>query len=874
MKTFNPTIFTENSLSQINETRDIVMNETKLISLLECEEYGLIQELNARRDYYIDIIENADLEVYNEAVGGKVIAAIIAIIVAIIGAIIAMISGKGGGSSGGGSSRGGGTTGSSSKNDTSHNPPSNSSPSVNKSNNKQETKPKKSSNYDSYNTDNKHLSTNDFYSSVDGAINNKLSYTEKISRRWMPMITKSTRYKEKTGKVANIDRPVDEWFKAFSYVANSVSADITEYEFPNEDTITGNLKSIQDINDVCNELNNTIKMLIDEANDSDDINNSIYDSNIEKMNNMIESISENIQNIKTSGDESNKRVNVGSYLSNIPGYINQSNPYHKYNDYIFLTVREFKPSQNVIALQSNMHSIAYYANRLPNEQQHANASKYTSKLISIANKLKSVCIAICNKIKVAFNNYFSTAEKDAKQRENLSIMISDELLCYTYNHHYTDMYNPGGFSQNDLNSLYYMMYKTNPRQQDSVQEANEFIDIDDINFNKFYNEMNETIGRYNVRHVEYQIRAVNEEALIFASESTDIEKFNKLKAVNESIGNKIKRAFYNTIAKLKEIFAKFMEKLRGNFTTTKNYLDKYKDIILKKPFKNNNNYKTQDLVLGISRIMKSEVPQLDLAGMNETLDNQDAFFKSVYTKVPNGTSEYKDNMDQATFWKTYFCMQGHDKEYTGTMFQQQALKECYEFLYDIRKTENTIKKSIKDIDDTITRVMKQAGADVNKPEEEPKKESVVWSYLYQKAFILENGILHEFEQVSNASNNQTNKTKEGVKTVSKTPEGEEDPDNIGTAKKSQRPVMDTRCNNYAIVCSNMLKAKMSACEFIRSESMGIIRAHVQSYLGQTAVKDGEEKKPEENKEETKNDSIEERNKRAQEYIDRVEKRRK
>lgn len=891
MKAFNPIILSENYAEQRNEVRDIIMSETKLISLLECEEYGLLQELDARREYYIDILENADLEVYNEAVGGKVIAAIIAAIVAIVGAIIAMISGKGngGGSSGGGSgSSGSGSSSSrdntSSRKSTSNSPNNSSSSSSINSNDK----PKKNSTgFDKFKSNN-HFDTGKFYNAtdIDNVNRNSTKLFTSIERQWMPMISKLPQYSSKTGSIAGINRPAKEWFNAFSYVAQQVTADITEYTFPNNDVVIGELDSIDDISDVCDDLKRTIKTLIDKATESDNIDGSIFDSDIEKMNNRIERISENIDKIQSSGDESSKRVIVSEYLRNIPPYINRSNPTHNYNKYIFLNIIDMEPSKKLNRLKFALHSIVYDGNYLPNNEQHPGAAKYTSQLIDIANKLKSVTMTICGKIKSAFTNYFKLAEKDAAQREELAIMIQDEMLNFNrnYNNSLTDKYNARGFTYQDVFDLYRRMYGHSPSiNDDETEDQNEknnnestIFNYNADNFNDFYNEMNEIIGRYNVRHAEYQIRAVNEEALIFASESTDIEKFNKLKAVNESIGNKIKRAFYNTIAKLKEIFAKFMEKLRGNFTTTKNYLDKYKDIILKKPFKNNNNYKTQDLVLGINRIMNSEVPQLDLAGMNETLDNQDTFFKSVYTKVPNGTSEYKDNMDQAAFWKTYFCMQGHDKEYTGTMFQQQALKECYEFLYDIRKTENTIKKSIKNIDDTITRVMKQAGADVSKPNDEPTNESVVWSYLYQKPFVLENGVLHELERVPNVNTQTTTNTttKEGVKTVSKTPEGQEDPDNVGTAKKSQRPIMDTRCNNYAIVCSNMLKAKMSACEFIRSEGMGIIRAHVQSYIGQTAVKDGEEKKPEEEKNKEKDNSIEERNKRAQEYIDKVEKRRK
>ena len=392
------------------------------------------------------------------------------------------------------------------------------------------------------------------------------------------------------------------------------------------------------------------------------------------------------------------------------------------------------------------------------------------------------------------------------------------------------------------------------------------VDSDSEEF--FYTEMDNTLSRYQIRRTEYEMQAINEEVLIFTSESTDEDKFQRLLAVNESLKNKVKRVFYNTIAKLKEIFAKFMEKLRGNFTTTKHYLDKYKETILKKPFKNDTKYGTQDLVTGIARIEKASVPQLDLGAVDsDLLDDQKVFFERK-VKPADGGAEYNNAKgDQAAFWKSYFCMNGHDKEYTGPQFQNEALAKCWDFLYDISKTERVIKKSIKDIDDTITRVMKQAGADYDKPsaeeaqqgggeaQQDSTKESVVYSHLYQKYLMLENDVLTEVKFTSTATadnsnndgdNGQSSSYSQRVGTIDKK-EGEDAPDNVAAGKKGSRPVIDTRCNNYAVVCSTMLKAKMSACEFIRSEAMAIIRNHVKSYIGQTAVQpeNGEDTKKEE-----------------------------
>ena len=260
----------------------------------------------------------------------------------------------------------------------------------------------------------------------------------------------------------------------------------------------------------------------------------------------------------------------------------------------------------------------------------------------------------------------------------------------------------------------------------------------------------------------------------------------------------------------------------------------------------NNEYSTQDLLTGIKHIEEAECPMLDLANLNETLDSQEKFFMDVALKKVTPTKEDMDaannGQDQAGFWKSYFCMTNHDRKYTGPEFQKECLTKVYEFLYDIRKTERVIKNSIKNIDDTTTKILKQAGVDVNKPEPEQNEQpaatqdAAVWSNLYQKYFIYEDGALVEMDVTTPADQQaqqqqQANPTfSQRVKTVEKPEEGKE-PDNTGTAKNSNRGIIDTRLNNYVVVCSTMLKAKMSACEFIRSESMAIIRTHVKSYIG-------------------------------------------
>ena len=224
---------------------------------------------------------------------------------------------------------------------------------------------------------------------------------------------------------------------------------------------------------------------------------------------------------------------------------------------------------------------------------------------------------------------------------------------------------------------------------------------------------------------------------------------------------------------------------------------------------------------------------------------------------------------QKEFWKSYFCMQNHETTYTGPDIQKD-IKFYYDFMYDISKIEKSIKKSLKEIDKTVADIMKIAGQNANDinhdeaegetqetnpnpaaPAQTEQEESAVYSYLYQKWFTLnEDGILVELkmdnDEGSNKDGNNTNtSTATNVKNVASR-DGVKDDDAV---KGTDRRTVDTRCQNYAQCVSAMLTAKMSACEFIRNELMGIFRNHVQMYIKKDApvIKKAEEKPAEEPK---------------------------
>ena len=104
---------------------------------------------------------------------------------------------------------------------------------------------------------------------------------------------------------------------------------------------------------------------------------------------------------------------------------------------------------------------------------------------------------------------------------------------------------------------------------------------------------------------------------------------------------------------------------------------------------------------------------------------------------------------------------------------------------------------------------------------------MVYSYLYQTYLTLnEDGILVEADINSGAQAKAPSSTMKNV--------AQNQNDDTKQIQGADKSVADTKIKIYVDCCSAMLKAKMSACEFIRNELMQIIRHHVQSYIGPQA----------------------------------------
>lgn len=809
MKAFSPDIFTENAQASLKEEAYKVINQNPetIRSLLEAEDDSILMEMDARREMYLSLLESQqqDLGIIDEAgLGGKVIALIIAGIVAVITAVIALISGKGGSSSGGGSIPSPAEVAKKSQDLV-----------------KGLAKAEKSTN--------DKIKASDTYKNLDSILNGKdadkiLSDVDKFRRRGtedhdnlgsdyykyddIDRFSIDQRVYRKVHSMGNYNPYWGRDDSSFNNVTNATlkklaentNVEVVKYTLPNKNVATGELDTIDDLITLCKDLKAAYHDLFEFNPDTDteSVNEAI--SNFKRN---MENVSGNIAAINFTGSEETVTMNAAKYLQEEREWLNVVGQQK-------IEVNNLTASKKLYDLRSEMMSVRSEANDINPEKTN---KEMFAEAQSMAAKLKGLVVDLMKKISSAYNTYWTMALEDLDQMYNVSINLGKI----------------GNKSESAIFESEY--YQNSPELQEFMFGRDTTID-ESVVFAEFYQAIDDTNTRMSIYRHRTEMKAMNEEALIFAETNiSDYEKFQRLQAVNEALGNKIKKAYYNTVAALKEIFRKFMEKLTANFTPTKTYLDRYKKIILGTPF-NNYELKIQDMPTAIERIERATVPQLNYNALAQQAPDFGTFFREVKKDLPeNGDPKIKQSdvqtVGDANEWfKSYFCMQDHELNTNGKWFQQNV-KNFYDFLYDINKINKSIRDSLKSIDDTVTSITKTAGS---------TQQEAVYSILYQKWFTLnENGVLVEVE-VKAPENPAAPQGGQQQQTGEQTPANKvqnikqnDDADN-SNAKNDARGDVEARLKIYTDVCSSLLKAKMSAVEFVRNELMTVIRKHVQDHI--------------------------------------------
>ena len=400
---------------------------------------------------------------------------------------------------------------------------------------------------------------------------------------------------------------------------------------------------------------------------------------------------------------------------------------------------------------------------------------------------------------------------------------------------------------------------------------------------------------YSSIYEEYILNKIDNEEKIASHLKTIIPvqeaKYKNIRTLNESVlGDKAKNRFNKIVSFVKNLLAKFAESISSFLLDNKDYLDKYKDIILKKEPKSDNSYSyTGDYKIGMQRCMNFELHQFKFLDYNDYIDEEDADKArvAIATKVFNNDANFKfavgDSLSDAA--KEYFL--AYEKGDQEGTFDDGKLNftDMYNFCYNVgqitkikNRDEKFIEASNKEIlaelekrvterdnkknntqPNSDTQPAQQQSVAQSNQQQQPaaqsnsatQPESHNSSFVFSALDMYRSKYLMEDTTTDNASNNQNNSNEKpkptntlkitsannAISAISKNnTNGNNDDKNANSdigASDAELSKIQTLCDRYYQVVRTVIAARCTALEQMARNYMEIIRAHVRSYVGNT-----------------------------------------
>ena len=403
----------------------------------------------------------------------------------------------------------------------------------------------------------------------------------------------------------------------------------------------------------------------------------------------------------------------------------------------------------------------------------------------------------------------------------------------------------------------------------------------------YVNEMSDEVNRLfeNYRYANFLINQTNNQNAIinYIGECVALESgdFKSINYINESAIDVIKSIIDKIIEAIKNMFGKFTTKMSQIFTKDETYLKKYKDVIIRKPFKDRDitmyNYNTK--ALDNYKVPRFDINKFDQLVKVEEADFEEMFIQLHMSELPGikkDGGEIKEKIIEA--------IRGTDQVETNLSSLDSKRKEMYEFCVQYKKIEAMLNKDMDTVannrvllnsalskvsgefNDTATKIKndavnKQNAASVT-PQQintndntEKENENVVYSNVYG-SFITEAdsakiGKLNSKDSsgstsTANTANTVINKSTDDINkdvaataagTVAKTlrvdvsNSSAEDAD--ANAEKAKNKIDEYRegSGRYFNACASIIAAKLTVCEAIYKDYMKILRVHVSDYGG-------------------------------------------
>ena len=199
--------------------------------------------------------------------------------------------------------------------------------------------------------------------------------------------------------------------------------------------------------------------------------------------------------------------------------------------------------------------------------------------------------------------------------------------------------------------------------------------------------------------------------------------YDGIKAINEGISDKAGSAWDKVMDFLRRMWGKFVENMTNLFNSNGYYLEKYKDIILKKPIKFTEKITMPNYFNGIKNIVAVKIPLLNVQSLERIplnaedktgMDNLRTEFMNAWR---NGKPADNPNGKEFKAWAVdYFKGLGTGEvDFTAS---QINMTDMYNFCHDsknitstLEKDKSAIERANKEFADEVKNVMSKAEKD-------------------------------------------------------------------------------------------------------------------------------------------------------------------
>ena len=332
-------------------------------------------------------------------------------------------------------------------------------------------------------------------------------------------------------------------------------------------------------------------------------------------------------------------------------------------------------------------------------------------------------------------------------------------------------------------------------------------------------------------------RYINECVLISEGANT----IGNIDLIHESFVDIVKNSIKKFLQAIANMWHKFLESMNNLLKTDRAYLEKYKDIILKKkPI--NADYSMYEYEKGLPLLLKTDIPVINMNTMDQDLVDDDTFIRKYFGSLVQGAkTPYKiGDIARARF------RGGNGQEITVNS-SKLNMTDMYNYCYTYKKLEDLIQKDITNIQkvsgDIIVKIDNMAR------QGEIKKESVDLYGNRQYLSAVYESYIHEAtpgqrveksedQNNQSQSNNQQNSNQnqqqgnpvqsQPHQAYNKTEKGDSNQE-INTEKTAKE--LSAKANRYLKICGEVLAAKQSIAEEIYKAYMSIIKAHVRDFVG-------------------------------------------